>query len=225
MQPGESARGGLEIADGALDGARVALVVAHDLLAQLLLYERQIVHEGGVVGRDVARTQQHLLAVDEPVGLVQGAYEVGEQLDVGVLVELLGAVLVHLDGANVLALLDQDVRDVEPHVAEVGGGLAHLGEDVARLVEQTHVGEDAADAVGRPDVARIDAQHALIHGQRALLVTLLLVLVAVDLVECVQPDVAQRDQRVRVVLVALDDAVEDVLGRTQLFFVQVQVAF
>ncbi len=47
-------------------------------------------------------------------------------LDVGIFEELLETVLVHLNGGDVLALLHIDVRNVQPHVAEIGRGLANL---------------------------------------------------------------------------------------------------
>jgi hypothetical protein len=47
-------------------------------------------------------------------------------LDVGILEELLETVLVHLNGGDVLALLHIDVRNVQPHVAEISSGLAYL---------------------------------------------------------------------------------------------------
>jgi hypothetical protein len=58
--------------------------------------------------------------------------------------ELTRTILVHLNGANVLALFYIDVRNVEPDVREVGRGLAHLRKNVARLVEIPFVRQHCA---------------------------------------------------------------------------------
>lgn len=49
--------------------------------------------------------------------------------------ELLDAVFVHLNGGDVLLLLDVHVCDVEPHVAEVSGRLANLQLRGSRLAK------------------------------------------------------------------------------------------
>ena len=63
-----------------------------------------------------------------------------------------------------LMLLDVDVGDVEPDVAEVGRGFADFGEDDSGLVGVALVGQHAADAVRRPDVLRIVSQHLQAKG-------------------------------------------------------------
>ena len=50
----------------------------------------------------------------------------------------------HLHGSHILLLLHVDVGNVEPDVAEVGRGLAHLGKHVTRLVDAALVGQHAA---------------------------------------------------------------------------------
>jgi len=62
-------------------------------------------------------------------------------------------------------LLDVDVRDVEPDVAELRRGLADLGEDDSSLVDVALVGENAADAVRGPDVFRVVSQDLKLTGR------------------------------------------------------------
>jgi len=73
------------------------------------------------------------------------------------------------------------VTDIQPHVTKVGRSFAHLREDIPSLVDVTLVCENTADTVRRPDVARVVAQDGLVHTQRTLLVTLLLLIMKIIL--------------------------------------------
>ena len=145
------------------------LLVSEQLTRQLLQDEGNVVEDDGVVRSHPPRLQQrHLGLLQLPVLGVRPR-QVEQYLDVVRLVELLQAVFVHLDGGDVLVLLHVHVGDVEPDVAEVGGGLAHLCEDLPRLDYVTLVRKDGADAVRRPDVLGVVAQDLLVHRQRSLL--------------------------------------------------------
>ena len=94
--------------------------------------------------RNSACTQERHFSLSELASPEVGSRQVLKHLHVWMLVELLQAVLVHLGGANVithhdmviyrgnlngrnvLPLLNIDVSYIEPHVTEVGSGLAHL---------------------------------------------------------------------------------------------------
>ena len=52
--------------------------------------------------------------------------------------------------------------------------MSHLGENVACLDDVALVREHTADAIRRPDVARVIAQHGLVHAQGSVLMALLL---------------------------------------------------
>ena len=65
----------------------------------------------------------------------------------------------HLHGADVLLLLHVDVSQVEPDVADVGGGLPHLGEHVSRLPEVALVGQDGTCTQREDPSATRDAGH------------------------------------------------------------------
>ena len=73
-------------------------------------------------------------------------------LDIGMLEELFLTVFVHLDGVDVLFLLDVNVSNVHPHIAEFGRGFAHARKNVAGLVEVTLMGQNSAHSIGRPNI-------------------------------------------------------------------------
>jgi hypothetical protein len=66
-------------------------------------------------------------------------------LDVGIFEELLETVLVHLNGGDVLALLHIDVRNVQPHVAEISRSLAYLQHINSYCKENCSVVDSVAD--------------------------------------------------------------------------------
>uniref|UniRef100_A0AAG5CPI8 Uncharacterized protein n=1 Tax=Anopheles atroparvus TaxID=41427 RepID=A0AAG5CPI8_ANOAO len=193
---------------------------------QALEHERNVEQQHRVLRCDAARLQQRHLGLLQLAGAEVRPRQVLHHLDVVVAVELLQAVLVHLDRADVLLLLHVDVRDVDPHVAKVGRRLAHLGEDIARLDDAPLVRQHRADPVRRPDVLRVVPQHLLVDRERLLLVLLLLLLVAVRLVEALQPEVAERYQRVRVARRGrvLQDRLEVLLPERPLHLGEMQVA-
>lgn len=113
-------------------------------------------------------------------------------------VELFQAVLVHLNGTDVLLLLDVNVRNVQPNITEIGCGFANLCENVACFDDATLVSKNCSDAVCRPDISGVIAEHLLVNLQSFLLVLLLFFLVLCGLVESLQPEIAQCNQRIRV---------------------------
>ena len=56
-------------------------------------------------------------------------------------------------------LLDVDVSDVKPDVAEVGRGLSDLGEDNSGLIGVALVGQHTPDPVGSPYVLGVVSQN------------------------------------------------------------------
>lgn len=140
--------------------------------------------------------------------------------------ELLQTILVHLNAAHVLLLLHIDVRNVQPDIAKVRGRLSNLSENIPSLVDAALVRQHRPDAVRRPNVLRIVAQHLLENGQRLLLVLLLLVLVLAGLVQRLQPKVAQRNQRIGIRRGGriLEDRLEVLLTQNPLHLGQMEVA-
>ena len=112
-----------------------------------------------VIGRDVTNLDERGFRLGQfPCSEIRSG-QILQDFHVGILEELLEAILVHLNGGDHLLLFDVDVSDVEPDVAEVGRGFAHLSEDVARFGDVTLLSENGANAIGGPDVALIELQH------------------------------------------------------------------
>lgn len=69
--------------------------------------------------------------------------------------EFLQAILVHLNGADILLLLHVNVGNVQPHIAEIGCGLTNLSEYIAGLIDTAFVRQNGTNSVGCPDVLGI----------------------------------------------------------------------
>lgn len=72
-----------------------------------------------------------------------------------VFIKFTETVLVHLNGTDVLFLLDINVRDVQPDVAKIGGRLPDLGKDISRLVYTSLVRQHSPDPVRCPNILRV----------------------------------------------------------------------
>ena len=87
-------------------------------------------------------------------------------LHIGVFVELLEAILVHLNGRDILSLLHVDMPYVQPHVTEICrrftnlkfqvimafSGYFYLGKNIPCLLDAALVGQNTADPIGCPDI-------------------------------------------------------------------------
>ena len=179
-----------------------------------------------VVGRDVANPDERRFGFGQFARSEVGAGQVLQHFHVGILEKLFQTVFVHLDGGDHLFLFDVNVGDVEPDVAKVRRGLAHLSEDVPGLGDVSLLGQNGADPVGRPNVALVELEHLFVRVEGAVLMPLLLVLVLARLVQRLQPDVAQGDQRIRVLLRRgmLENPLELFLSRTPLLLRQMEIA-
>ena len=60
---------------------------------------------------------------------------------------------------HLLLLFDIDVCNVEPDVAKVGRGFAHLGKDDSGVTDVAFVSQHSTDAVGSPYVFGVVANH------------------------------------------------------------------
>lgn len=119
-----------ELVDSREHGGQGGLVVAQALGGQFLQHQGNVVQEQGVLGRHPSCPQQNTLALAQPVATEQGSAQVDQDVHLVVPVELAQAVLIHLDGSNILLLLHINVCNVEPHIAKVCGGFTDLGKDV-----------------------------------------------------------------------------------------------
>lgn len=106
------------------------LVVTQALGGQLLQHQGNVVQQQGVLGCHSACPEQDTLALAQSVAAEQRPGQVHQDVHVVVTIELAQAVLVHLDRSNILLLLNVNVSNVEPHIAKVCSGLAHLRKDV-----------------------------------------------------------------------------------------------
>lgn len=109
------------------------------------------------------------MRLGQPVAFDQGSSQIRQHFDIVVFGEFLQAVLVHLNGRNVLLLLDVNVSDVQPDVGHVRGGFAHLSEDVSRLVQISFVRQHTTDAVRRPNISIVVLQNRFVNLQRSSL--------------------------------------------------------
>lgn len=73
--------------------------------------------------------------------------------------EFLQAILVHLNGADILFLLHVNVGNVQPHIAEIGCGLTHLSEYIAGFIDAAFVCQNGSNAVGCPDVLGVGFEN------------------------------------------------------------------
>ena len=145
------------------------LFVSQQLTRQLLQDEGNVVENDGVMRSHPPGLQKRHLGFLKLSVFRVCSGQVEQYLDVVRLVELLQTVFVHLNGSDVLVLLDVHVGDIEPDIAEVSGGLADLGEDLPSFDYIALVRQDGADAVSRPDILWIVAQNLLVHRQRPFL--------------------------------------------------------
>lgn len=86
------------------------------------------------------------------------------------------------------------------------------------------MGEHSTHAIGGPDVARVEPQHLLVHGERPVLVPALLVSVTNGLVQSLQPHISQRYKGVGVPLRTLENTLKLLLAGTPLLLGQMEVA-
>lgn len=119
-----------ELVDSREHSGQGGFVVTQALGGQFLQHQGNVVQEQGVLGRHPSCPQQNTLALAQPVAAEQGPAQVDQDVHLVVPVELAQAVLVHLDGSNILLLLHINVCDVEPHIAKVCSGFTDLGKDV-----------------------------------------------------------------------------------------------
>lgn len=111
-------------------GGQGGLVISQALGGQLLQHQGNVVQEQGVLGRHPSCPQQNTLALAQPIAAEQSPAQVDQNVHLVVPVELAQAVLVHLDGSNILLLFHINVCNVEPHIAKVCSGFTDLGKDV-----------------------------------------------------------------------------------------------
>lgn len=73
--------------------------------------------------------------------------------------ELLQAILVHLNGTDVLLLFDVNVRNVHPNIAEVSRSFAHLSKNITGLIDTAFMRQHSANTVRCPNVLWISFQY------------------------------------------------------------------